>query len=658
MINIKKNLLMLFYMLTVVLFVPNKAFANTYKDMGNEVNVSIDKVWNINFNEDVDITTTNKDNIVVTDEKGKFVSIDIRNESSRRVSVSPIKMYKPNSKYTLLVRENVKSINGKKIKEPVRMRFLTKKNYITTVSDITEVTSQGSRYDFPEKLEATMSDGTTIKIPVKWNIELADTSKSGTYSFEGKIEGYPRIITLTLIINKRIIPQKDFKVVIDPAGGANIKSSSVGPTGINEKDVNLAIALKLGNLLKGKGISVVYTRNGDKVSWNENKDDSERIKLSNNSNSDLFVSINSNSYNIPSSHGIETYYYKNDNISKELASEVQESIISSTGGTDRGIKERDFGILKGIEKPGIIVYPGFITNPSEEKLLNDAIYRDKIAKAIADNIEKNMSNLNTKIKLVNDVNINAYQGEQCNLPSKISAINTDNKDIQVPVTWDKSSVDTSKVGTIRVKGKIEGYDKSVIVTIVISDKPSKKIKVAIDPGHGGYDSGAVGPNGICEKNVTMGVALKLRKVLEQKGIEVIYTRTSDKCPWPSDKNAELQMRCDIANNAKADYFVSIHCNSADASSATGIETYYDRNRTNGIELAKNIQSELIREFGYKNRGVKPCGFYVVKNTNMPAVLVELEFISNENREQSLNNSTYQQRYAESIAKGITDTIEK
>ncbi|KEI03072.1 N-acetylmuramoyl-L-alanine amidase [Clostridium botulinum] len=658
MVNKRKILLLFLCILSITLGIPNKVFAGTYKDMGKKSNVVLDKVWDIKFNKDIDATTINKKNIVVVDDKNNNVSIDVKYKNSRQVIVSTINNYKPSSNYTMFINEDIKSTDGKRIKTPAKMEFLTEKNYIKNVNDITEIVSQGRGYSFPTNVEATMSDGTVSKVPVKWNRAVADTSKSGTYSFEGKIEGYPRIIALTLIVNPRVIPQKDFKVVIDPAGGANIRSSSVGPTGINEKDVNLAIALKLGNLLKSKGIGVAYTRTEDKVSWNENEDDSARIKIANDSKADLFVSINSNSYTVPASHGIETYYYKDDSLGKELAENVQRSIISSIGGTDRGSKERDFGLLKGIDKPGIIVYPGFITNQSEEKLLNDSVYQDKIAKSIADNIEKHMSNLNTKIKSVNNININVYQGDKCNLPSKISAVNTDNKDIQVPVTWDRSSIDTSKVGTISVKGKIKGYDKSVILTIAVSSIPAKKIKVAIDPGHGGYDSGAVGPNGICEKNVALAVALKLGKVLEQKGIEVVYTRTSDKCPWPSNKNTELQMRCDIANNAKADYFVSIHCNSADTSAATGIETYYDRNRTNGIELARNIQNELIKQFGYKNRGIKPCGFYVVKNTNMPAVLVELEFISNGNREQVLNNSTYQQRYADSIAKGIMNTIGK
>ncbi|NEZ49089.1 N-acetylmuramoyl-L-alanine amidase [Clostridium botulinum] len=657
--HIKKILFMFWGIMFITLCTPNNVFASTYKDMGQKSNVVLDKQWVVKFNKDVDKNTINSNSIILQDEKSNNISIDVICNNNRQVTVCPRNKYKPSTKYTLFIKDSVKSTDGKRIKTPAELQFSTETLYIKTVNDITEVIGQRASYNLPETVDAIMNDETTKKVQVKWNKTVVDTSKPGTFSFEGKIEGYQRIIVLKLIINPRdvTVPEKDFKVVIDPACGGKLPAS-IGPTGINEKDVNLNIALKLGNLLSNKGIKVAYTRNNNVVSWSENEDDNARIKIANNSNADVFVSVNSNSYTTPSSHGIETYYYKGDAISEKLAKDVQDSIIASTGGTNRGIKERDFGLLKGLQKPGIIVYPGFITNSNEEKLLNDAQYQDKIAKAIADNIEKNISNLNTKIKSISDMSIKVYQGDKYNLPEKISATNTDNKNIQVPVTWDRTSVDTSKVGSISIKGKIKGYDKTVTMTIAVVARPVKKIKVAIDPGHGGYDSGAPGHKGVLEKNVALAVGLKLGEVLKNSGIDVVYTRTSDKCPWPSNKNAELQMRCDIANNAKADYFVSIHCNSAETASANGIETYYDKDSGRGYTLGKNIQNELVNEFGYRDRGVKPCNFYVVKHTKMQAVLVELEFISNYNREQILNNPAYQQRYAEAIAKGIKDTIGK
>ncbi|KGM98476.1 N-acetylmuramoyl-L-alanine amidase [Clostridium novyi A str. 4552] len=591
----------------ITLGASNNVFASTYKDMGQKSNVVLDKYWVIKFNKDVNNNTINNSSIVLQDEKGNDISIDVFYNNSRQVTVFPKNKYKPNTNYTLFIKDSVKSTDGKRIKTPVKLQFSTEVAGtvgIKTVSDITEVIGQGANYNLPKTVEAVMSDGSTKNVPVNWNKTSIDTSKSGTFSIEGKVEGYQRIIVLKLVINPRdvTVPKKDFKVVIDPACGGKL-SASVGPTGVNEKDVNLAIALKLGNMLRNKGIDVIYTRSNDSVSWGDKEDDSRRIKIANDSNANLFVGVNSNSYNA-SVNGAETYYCEGNAMGLKLANSVQGTLIQVTGAKDRGVKERNFGILRGIKMPGIIVYPGFITNAQEEKLLKDDSYQNKIAKSIADNVLDNMSGTSSK-------------------PSTDKPVVTPK-----PVEKPKPSV------------------------------PSKGIKIAIDPGHGGYDSGAPGHKGVLEKNVALAVSLKLGKILENSGMDVVYTRTSDKCPWPSNKNAELQMRCDIANNAKADYFVSIHCNSADTPSASGIETYYDRDSGRGYTLAKNIQNELISEFGYKNRGIKPCGFYVVRHTKMQAVLVELEFISNYSREQILNNPKYQQRYAEAIAKGIKDTIGK
>ncbi|GAB6149714.1 hypothetical protein JCM1406_08840 [Clostridium novyi] len=608
---IKKMLFMFLGIMFITLGTYNNVLASTYKNMGQKSNIVLNKHWVIKFNKDVDRNTINNSSIVLQDENNNNIAIDVFYNNSRQVTVFPKNEYKPNTNYTLSIKDSVKSTDGKRIKTPVKLQFSTETVHIKTINDITEVTGQRANYNLPKTVEAVMSDGSIKNVPVKWNKTSIDTSNAGTFSIEGKVDGYSRIIVLKLIINPKEItePQKDFKVVIDPACGGNL-SASVGPTGVNEKDVNLAIALKLGSMLKNKGIDVIYTRSNDNVSWGDKEDDNRRIKIANDSNANLFVSINSNSYNA-SVNGAETYYCEGNAMGLKLASEVQNTLVQATGARDRGVKERNFGILKGIKMPGIVVYPGFITNAREEKLLKDDSYQNKIAKSIADSVLANMSG--TSLKPSDDVS-----------PSK-------------PIVTPKPPVPVEKPKP---------------------STPSKRIKVAIDPGHGGYDSGAVGHNGVLEKNVTLAVSLKLGQVLKNSGIDVVYTRTSDKCPWPSNKNAELQMRCDIANNANADYFVSIHCNSADTSAATGIETYYDRDSKRGNILAKNIQNELVNEFGYKNRGIKPCGFYVVRHTKMQAVLVELEFISNSNREQILNNPKYQQRYAEAIARGIKDTIGK
>lgn len=182
------------------------------------------------------------------------------------------------------------------------------------------------------------------------------------------------------------------------------------------------------------------------------------------------------------------------------------------------------------------------------------------------------------------------------------------------------------------------------------------MKIVIDPGHGGYDPGAIGPNGLREADVSLQVALRLASILEQAGASIKLTRDSDIAPGGSnDVNRDLQARCEIANSWPADYYVSIHCNSA-GSPAAGIETYCYKYGGMGEKLARAIQAELVAATGRNDRGVKEANFYVLRRTNMPAVLVELAFISNPEEERLLGQAGYQQRCALAISRAITRTL--
>ncbi|NFG68263.1 N-acetylmuramoyl-L-alanine amidase, partial [Clostridium sporogenes] len=178
--------------------------------------------------------------------------------------------------------------------------------------------------------------------------------------------------------------------------------------------------------------------------------------------------------------------------------------------------------------------------------------------------------------------------------------------------------------------------------------------IVIDAGHGGYDSGAVGPTGIKEKDVTLKVALKLGKILEDNGIRVIYTRTSDNVSWPSNESQDLETRVAISNSNNTDLYVSIHANSFNGA-AYGTETYYYDGSVKGKEAAEAVQKELINSIGLYDRGVKTAGYYVLRNTISPSILVELGFIDNRNEEILLNSDWFQQKCAEAIAKGIIST---
>ncbi|HEY6349593.1 MAG TPA: N-acetylmuramoyl-L-alanine amidase [Candidatus Angelobacter sp.] len=216
-------------------------------------------------------------------------------------------------------------------------------------------------------------------------------------------------------------------------------------------------------------------------------------------------------------------------------------------------------------------------------------------------------------------------------------------------------------------------------------------KIVIDAGHGGHDTGTIGPNGLMEKDLVLDVALKLGKILEDRlGAEVVYTRDDDTF-------IPLETRTAIANKEQADLFISIHANSSSDSSARGIETYYLNftSSANALEVAarenavseKSIHElqdlvkkialkekiEESREFaldvqkslyggllakspGLHDRGVKKAPFIVLIGANMPSILAEISFVSNPTDERKLKTNEYRQRVAESLYKGISKYV--
>ncbi|MDR3540936.1 MAG: N-acetylmuramoyl-L-alanine amidase [Desulfosporosinus sp.] len=183
--------------------------------------------------------------------------------------------------------------------------------------------------------------------------------------------------------------------------------------------------------------------------------------------------------------------------------------------------------------------------------------------------------------------------------------------------------------------------------------------IAIDPGHGTPDTGAIGPSGTMEKDNTLAIALMLESDLKSDGANVIMTRTTDSSPACANFTTmnDLQYRCDTANNAKADIFVSIHNNSFTNPAVSGTATYYSSDNPQsdkGQQLANNVQDELIKYLGTTDRGVNDTPFYVIKNTKMPAILTEAAFISNPDEEKKLASSNFRQNIATAILSGIED----
>ncbi|HEX9078392.1 MAG TPA: N-acetylmuramoyl-L-alanine amidase [Desulfuromonadaceae bacterium] len=228
-------------------------------------------------------------------------------------------------------------------------------------------------------------------------------------------------------------------------------------------------------------------------------------------------------------------------------------------------------------------------------------------------------------------------------------------------------------------------------------KPAKKPliskirRIVVDPGHGGHDPGARGPDGVQEKDVVLAIGLKLRDLLrDELGLDVVMTRSTDVF-------IPLEERTAIANKVGADLFVSIHANAATNRAASGIETYYlnlakteksaqlaaKENGTtlekvsvlqailfdlmanyklnDSARLAEEVQRALHRKVrtnhpDVKNLGVKQGPFYVLVGASMPSILVETAFVSNPQEEARLNDPAYQEQTADGIMEGIRGYI--
>lgn len=213
-------------------------------------------------------------------------------------------------------------------------------------------------------------------------------------------------------------------------------------------------------------------------------------------------------------------------------------------------------------------------------------------------------------------------------------------------------------------------------------------RIVLDPGHGGHDTGTVGPEGLREKDLVLDVAKRLGALIEERlGSEVIYTRTDDTF-------VPLERRTEIANEAKADLFLSIHANSSTLHSVAGVETYYLNFTTSraALEVAarENAGSQMTiyelqdllekialkdkveesREFATRiqsalfsasakgdpkarDRGIRKAPFVVLIGASMPSVLSEIGFISNAHDENIMKRPEYRERLAEALYKGLS-----
>lgn len=268
------------------------------------------------------------------------------------------------------------------------------------------------------------------------------------------------------------------------------------------------------------------------------------------------------------------------------------------------------------------------------------------------------------------VTVKTYRKVAPELPEKIDVKLKDGTTMAADVIW--SYIDPAKYavqGSFEANGMILGTSIAIKANIVVSGnapsnytKPEQntqkntKYKIVIDPGHGGYDTGAIGSNGTREKDITLAVGLKLGKLLEKQNVQVVYTRKTDDVSWPSNELEDLQARSKISDDFKPDYYVSIHCNSFKSSSAYGTETYSYSYGGKAEKLARDVQSELVGTLGTYDRGMKLGNFYVIRETEAPAILTELAFISNPDEESLLNSDDFQNKCAEAIARAIMKNL--
>ncbi|MBU3143562.1 N-acetylmuramoyl-L-alanine amidase [Clostridium sp. CF012] len=253
---------------------------------------------------------------------------------------------------------------------------------------------------------------------------------------------------------------------------------------------------------------------------------------------------------------------------------------------------------------------------------------------------------------INTTNVKVI-GENNNYIDINVGLANNNKSITVkPV----KNYESNKTYTLIVTEKVKSGDgKPLPKEVRMNFTTKKSYKIVLDAGHGGNDPGAIGPTGLKEKTVTLAVTLKVGSILAKNGVETIYTRTSDNVDWSTNEAQNLQARCDISNKANPDYFVSIHANSATAA-AVGIETYYYAGNVSGAKLAQAVQTELIKATGNTNRGIKTANFYVLKNMDATAILVETSFISNPVEEKLLASDDYQNKLAKAISTGILKSL--
>ncbi|MEP6668999.1 MAG: N-acetylmuramoyl-L-alanine amidase [Chthoniobacter sp.] len=186
----------------------------------------------------------------------------------------------------------------------------------------------------------------------------------------------------------------------------------------------------------------------------------------------------------------------------------------------------------------------------------------------------------------------------------------------------------------------------VFTALFVAVSPARALTVVIDAGHGGQDRGGAPGQRVPEKPYTLDVAKRLAATLREAGVRVVMTRDGDYF-------VGLRQRCDIANAQSNAVFVSVHFNGAPRTAADGVETYYYTSQS--AALAASVHRRLLAATGLEDRHIRRRGFFVIRRTRIPSILVEPGFLSNPQTADRVSNSAaYRQKLADAIARGILD----
>ncbi|MBW9152924.1 N-acetylmuramoyl-L-alanine amidase [Clostridium estertheticum] len=337
-------------------------------------------------------------------------------------------------------------------------------------------------------VDLTNNNKTVVAQPVKnydygktYTLIVTDQVKSS----DGKV--LPSEVRMDFTTKSAPTKPSEFTVCIDPA---QYFSTIKGKSGFKAKDINLSTALKLGTILKARGFNVVYTRDSDAVSWTQSGENDAKALIAKNANADVFLSINTNSYTPDSTaNGIETYYTTEKSANKSLASSLQAELITATKAKDRGIQvggsTSEFAILNRTSCPAIVAELGFITNPTEEILLESQQYQNNATKAIANalmsyagfaNTDTTYDNTST-VSSAADILVNVHAGDKYTLPATTNITMSNNTKKTLGVTWPNNVFNIIDAGTYSYYGTINGTSLKVkaIITVETAITPTKPI---------------------------------------------------------------------------------------------------------------------------------------------------------------------------------------